>query len=610
MRSRPKHCAAVRPGHDRVARRAVVREIERLEQHVPLGHVEHLAIGAAVTHARAERELVQQVEARVGEHAERLGVDVGAEANAGHAVVERLEDARAAAAPDRIRRSGAERRRHVERVEDLVVRRCRVLLIEPDRHVGVRRFVGLIVRTDEPREAPEPAVALVARAQRGFPGPRLVLVEQHEADRVDVGEVLVEVDRVVPILVVGVELQLVVRDLDREDRLSPISLVELLVIAIRAVLARVARQRSRGAVVDAPEQHGLASGQRRVRQQRAGGAAVIGVFRPRADQVDRHRVGGHVPHRCAQAHAARERVVGELLAQSILALELVHVRRELAQEGDARGELVLEDRDVHDAAQPQVLPAADIEVAARLPGLELRAARVEVHRAAGGVAAIQRALRTGQHLDALEVVEAEQRDGDLRDVDVVHVQLKAGIDAGPQHVRVLPEAAQRDRRQAARRDETGHLQLEVVRVLDVAFRERVEGERRDRLSDVLEVLLAPFGGDDDLFDASQLGPLFRLRGRRWRLLGSGSNRKNERDRSTSKHEMRAHREPPWRAIVPRRADARREIPGVSESRVRPPRPCERGGSGVRGQKGQSSPAVSPVNLKPMRAPNVRGAASQ
>src|SRR5438105_13177263 len=128
---------------------------------------------------------------------------------------------------------------------------------------------------------------------------------------------------------------------------------------------------------------------------------------------------------------------------------------------------------------------------------------VEADRTPGRVLAVQGPLRTTQHLDAIEVVGLQCLDRADALVDLIHVH-------GDRTALVLAEvlrghAAQREgglRLRAVGRVEehVGHVGGDVARLPHAAALEVRGRYRGDRKRDVLGLLAAPLGGDDDLLE--------------------------------------------------------------------------------------------------------------
>jgi hypothetical protein len=165
--------------------------------------------------------------------------------------------------------------------------------------------------------------------------------------------------------------------------------------------------------------------------------------------------------------------------------------------------------------QREVAAGAQIDAVARAVGhgdvagvVALRLARVQLDRAADGVASGQRALRATQDLDTLEVEQVEHRAGQRGVVHVVHIDADAGLQRGVEIA--LADAADRGgdggpEGRALRLE--GDVRRLARQLCDVGLRailEHARGDRRDRERGVLNVLFAELRGDDDLLDALTL----------------------------------------------------------------------------------------------------------
>jgi len=145
----------------------------------------------------------------------------------------------------------------------------------------------------------------------------------------------------------------------------------------------------------------------------------------------------------------------------------------------------------------------------------------QLDRAAGGVLAVQRALRAAQHLDPFDVEQGEQGAVDARVVHVVDVHADARVE-GLQRIR-LADAADEDvgraRLAAALHDvEVGHRALQAVDLLRLQVAQFVLVEGADRDRHVLRGLLAAPRGDRDV---AQFPGAFGLGGRLGRRLLRG-----------------------------------------------------------------------------------------
>ena len=124
------------------------------------------------------------------------------------------------------------------------------------------------------------------------------------------------------------------------------------------------------------------------------------------------------------------------------------------------------------------------------------------------VAAIERALRATQHLDALEIDHVEH--GTLRLAEIHAVQVHADGRVPEERGVVLHAAADGDlgRGGVARRARHGEVRGQIVQRLDVAQTALFHGirlEGGDGDGHVLQALAALLGGDDDFVDVVSLG---------------------------------------------------------------------------------------------------------
>ena len=189
-----------------------------------------------------------------------------------------------------------------------------------------------------------------------------------------------------------------------------------------------------------------------------------------------------------------------------------------------------------------------------------------VQRAARGVAAEQRPLRTAKDLDALQVEELDrvQIGGDR---DLVDVRRHPCLAAAGNHE--LSDAADAEVRSAevrrAERD-VRHVQLQIGRIDDLALVDHVVGQRRDRDGHVLDALLDTLGRDDHLF---------HFHGRSLRLdSGPGSLfgrlRRCNQDRTAQRdapHDSTSHSAPLVKVGLPARpkSDLGSAVSGVNDA---------------------------------------------
>ena len=196
--------------------------------------------------------------------------------------------------------------------------------------------------------------------------------------------------------------------------------------------------------------------------------------------------------------------------------------------GQAERELVV-DRAGDEAVHAPSVEARDFRQGAR-PELPLRALVDIVDGSADGVAAVQGALRTAQHLDALEVVHGTQDAVGLVEVEVVRILGHGHVTREPAIQRPHPA----DRRGTVEAElQAGDADLEVLAVGDLVVLQHVAVERGDRNGNVEDRLLPAVGGDDDLFEHEAAGGLILLVVlRRQGRGGQGQHhRRNDRQRA-------------------------------------------------------------------------------
>ena len=245
------------------------------------------------------------------------------------------------------------------------------------------------------------------------------------------------------------------------------------------------------------------------------------------EEQRRERVVGHVAHRRGALIAivagivdgdVRRRLPANRAAHGIFAVGLEVVRvgrfagvarvlRPAVPVGIEPGQLDLEAAelwqiDIHQRTAIVVVAGRQQAVDAELAG---RLLRDDVDRTAGGVAAVERALRPAKHFDALDVGEVEGRGLRARLVDAVDVEADAPVLGDD--VRIADTLSAHEQHQCRRRTGIGceieagrrlHDALEVgdARGLQSGGRDRGDRDRR-----ALKAFGTPFGGDHDLFDA-------------------------------------------------------------------------------------------------------------
>ena len=167
--------------------------------------------------------------------------------------------------------------------------------------------------------------------------------------------------------------------------------------------------------------------------------------------------------------------------------------------------------------------------------------REQLDGAADGVAARQRALRTAQDFDALEVEQVEQRAGQRGQVDVVDVQADARfqreVEVGLADAADVGDEAGAVGLRLRREEDVGRLRGDFVDAGLAARLEHVAGDRGDGERRFLQILAAELRGHDDFFELVCLLRLLRLLApvapatrrqptssvpAKWRAKGSGS----------------------------------------------------------------------------------------
>ncbi|MNJ30382.1 hypothetical protein D3C77_249800 [compost metagenome] len=312
------------------------------------------------------------------------------------------------------------------------------------------------------------------------------------------------------------ELVVVVHRRDVEDRLRQV--VEIDVAARAAVAIGGDRLQSQPVVGDP------FAGQRQ-----ALGLDAVGIAGAGVGVIDVGRAGGQfavavtgvgiVLHDVAGQ--AEEQVVGrrpfgaETGGGHVLVVVLVarvQVRAvavaQVAGDGRRDAELVIEGQlGRGDQVALVVAAVGGADLAFRLVGVD--ALGDVFDGAADGVAAVQGALRAAQDLDALDVEDVQHRRLRAGDIDVVHIEADAGLEA-PQRVLLAHAADEGDQgrvrpaRRLQRQAGGGAGQFGDVRrafLLQLFGREGRDGHRH-----VLERFVAAAGADDDVVNGGGLLP--------------------------------------------------------------------------------------------------------
>jgi hypothetical protein len=206
-------------------------------------------------------------------------------------------------------------------------------------------------------------------------------------------------------------------------------------------------------------------------------------------------------------------------------VQTVHVTiAVLGHAGDAHEQLVVDQRDVGCAARVHAVELAVGQrhgAAAVTGGL----AREQLDRAADRIAPRQRALRSAQHLDALQVSQVDQRARQRGVVHVVDVQADSGLEREIE-IRLAHAADEGDESGAVllalrRQRHVRGLGSDFVDAGLAALLEHVTRHRGDRDGGVLQVLAAELRGDDHLTQRVVVG--------RFRPCGGLRGRKRQRD---------------------------------------------------------------------------------
>ena len=188
-----------------------------------------------------------------------------------------------------------------------------------------------------------------------------------------------------------------------------------------------------------------------------------------------------------------------------------------------------------------IIAVAGVDRAAELARRRLRDDR---ERAAFGVAAEQRTLRTLQHLDALNVEQRGVQAMLTGKIDAVHIDADALFARGLVGVE-RHDAADPDGQRALAGFEGGDAERwnaavgKIIKALDVAILDRLLVDDADRNRGALEIGLALGGGDNDLLNGGLFaggGCGVRRRGGSCSLNGrSGVNLRSEREGEGGDH---------------------------------------------------------------------------
>ncbi len=215
------------------------------------------------------------------------------------------------------------------------------------------------------------------------------------------------------------------------------------------------RARATGQRIDRAEEFGLAHLRARARAF---------DFEIQVEAVARRERELQSPH--------RQVAIADRLARQPAALPVTFVLLDRLAAEAQRGRVA--ERHIDGALEVQCVVVAVAESRVGVESL-LRLARDDIERAGSRVAAVQRALRSLQHFDALEIEHVERHHRDGSDVHLVDVDAGARAVGGAEIVE--PDAADRDDRHRTRHllldVEVRHAALEIENLLDALLRERV-----------------------------------------------------------------------------------------------------------------------------------------
>ncbi|MNI44995.1 hypothetical protein D3C73_993960 [compost metagenome] len=169
----------------------------------------------------------------------------------------------------------------------------------------------------------------------------------------------------------------------------------------------------------------------------------------------------------------------------------------------------------------------------------------EADGAAGGVAAVQGALRAAQHLDPVDVEDQPLGHDRDRIGDLVHIDADGGRVVGG--VVLKADAAHPELGRAAAEGrfdlQIGGGVLKLIDVGDALLRQAFAAEDAEGDADILSRLFAPLGGDDNLVD--RRGGRFVGRA----LRGDGGGGQGEQGPGGNADHQTIHRLPPHEAAA-------------------------------------------------------------
>src|SRR6185312_14252411 len=173
--------------------------------------------------------------------------------------------------------------------------------------------------------------------------------------------------------------------------------------------------------------------------------------------------------------------------------------------------------------------------------------RVELDRAADRVLSGQRALRTAEHLNAVEIEQVQYRSGQRRVVDIIDIQPNAGLEGVIEIALTYAADEGLQSWPVGRRSRLQHHIRCFIRHIDdrrlVASFQHVRVDRRDGERRVLDALLTKLRRHDDLLE--------RVVGWRGRLLGPTQRRQHadEERGETDRTSCQQHASPPAPDLV-------------------------------------------------------------
>ena len=169
--------------------------------------------------------------------------------------------------------------------------------------------------------------------------------------------------------------------------------------------------------------------------------------------------------------------------------------------GGAEGQFILNDRDVEGGLHLEIVVIAVSNFTLGTDLFQIRLLGDLVDRAAGGVAAVKRALRPAQNLDPFQIVIGRRRQRRAAEINVVDVHRHAAVAGGGDGGRA--DAANLEIRRseiAVGKGDGRNCELQVAETFDLMRRKLIGIERRHRNGDVLNILCRFLCRDDHGFD--------------------------------------------------------------------------------------------------------------